>query len=48
MVICKVSCPCFNTCRDREPFQRCIYDLGMFNDEEDKNDIEELLERRTY
>ena len=47
MVICKVSCPIYNTCKEREPHQRCIYDLGMFNGEEDKDD-DDFVDKITY
>jgi hypothetical protein len=47
MVICKVSCPAYNSCKERQPNQRCIYDLGIFNGEEDK-DREYFLDKMTY
>lgn len=50
MVICKVSCSIFRSCKDRNPNQRCIFDLGLFNSEEDKfdNDKGDLLEKIMY
>jgi hypothetical protein len=49
MVICKISCPAYNSCKERQPHQRCIYDLGMFNGEEDKfDDIDDIIDRFTY
>ncbi len=48
MVICKVSCPIYNTCKEREPHQRCVYDLGLFNGEEDKFDDDDFIERMMY
>ena len=45
MVICKISCPAYRNCKDRELNQRCVYDLGLFNGEDDKEDdpIEKLM-----
>jgi hypothetical protein len=49
MVICKISCPAYNSCKERQPHQRCIYDLGMFNGEEDKfDDIDDIIDKFTY
>ena len=49
MVICKISCPAYNSCKERQPHQRCIYDLGMFNGEEDKfDDIDDIIDEFTY
>ena len=49
MVICKVSCPAYANCKERKPHQRCVYDLGIFNGEEDKDDdCEDIIEKITY
>jgi len=48
MVICKVSCPAYNSCKERNLYQRCIYDLGMFNSREDTDDNDEFIERMMY
>lgn len=50
MVICKVSCPAYGTCKERNPHQRCIFDLGLFNGEEDKfdNDKSDIIEKMMY
>jgi hypothetical protein len=47
MVICKVSCPAYNSCKERELNQRCTYDLGIFNSKEDMDD-EDPIERFMY
>ena len=49
MVICKISCPAYSSCKERQLNQRCVYDLGMFNGEEDKfDDNDDMLDRFTY
>ena len=50
MIICKVSCSVYNTCKERNLNQRCVFDLGLFNGEEDKfdNDESDIIEKMTY
>ena len=47
MIICKISCPAYNGCKERQPYQRCVYDLGIFNGEEDK-DNDDFIEKLMY
>lgn len=46
MIICKVSCPIYSTCQDRDEWKRCIFDLGISPSEGDNRD--DFLEKVTY
>lgn len=48
MSVCKVSCPEYNNCKEQNLYQHCIYDLGMFNSKEDKDNSNDFIEKTTY
>lgn len=45
MIVCKVSCPLYNSCKERAEWKRCIFDYGIKTDNEDGDDF---LEKFTY
>ena len=48
MVICKISCPVYGNCKEHQLSQRCVYDLGIFNSEEDKYNGDDYIDKMTY
>lgn len=45
MVICSMKCALWGTCKEREIKQKCIYDLGIPEAEDEGDDF---IERLTY